>query len=175
MAWTSPRPISFTPKVWERLRSRSGYNYFFTWKAEPFAGAGTTNFLGDYNNGTVPLAPGAIPYHKGYLRGEWEWKGIDFTSTVNYISSFNDDSSAVLAANVVGGTDTNPQYDIYRRVSDYITLDMQLSYEWKKPIVEPAPASYAKDNKSVMTTPADAASSTIWQRMLWGNQTHCRR
>ena len=128
----------------------TGYNYFFTWKAEPFTGAGTTNFLGDYNNGTVPLAPGAIPYHKGYLRGEWEWKGFDFTSTVNYISSFNDDSSALLAANVIGGTDTNPQYDIYRRVSDYITLDMQLSYTFPKS--------------------ADAENGTFLQRMLWGTK-----
>ena len=128
----------------------TGYNYFFTWKAEPFAGAGTTNFLGDYNNGTVPLAPGAIPYDKGYLRGEWEWQGFDFTSTVNYISSFNDDSSALLAANVIGGTDTNPQYDIYRRVSDYITLDMQLSYTFPKS--------------------ADAENGTFLQRMLWGTK-----
>ena len=126
---------------WGTFTLSSGYNYFFTWKAEPFTGAGTTNFPGDYNNGSVPLAPGAIPYHKGYLRGEWEWKGFDFTSTVNYISSFNDDSSALLAANVIGGTDTNPQYDIYRRVSDYITLDMQLSYEFRKPTRQPAAPS----------------------------------
>jgi iron complex outermembrane receptor protein len=160
----------FHTQSWGTFTISSGYNYFFTWKAEPFAGAGSTNFLGDYNNGTVPLAPGAIPYHKGYLRGEWEWKGFDFTATVNYISSFNDDSSALLAANVIGGTDTNPQYDVYRRVSDYITLDMQLSYEWKKPIVEAFAERTAKDDKSVMTTPLDASSSTIWQRMLWGTR-----
>lgn len=109
-----------------------GYNYFFTWKAEPVAGLGTTSFLGNYT-GTVPLAPGAVPYHKGFLRGEWEWKGFYFVTTVNYISSFNDDSSFLAAANIIGGTDTNPQWDIYRRVSDYITLDMQLSYEFKNP------------------------------------------
>jgi hypothetical protein len=43
----------------------TGYNYFFTWKAEAVPGAGTHSFLGDYNNGTIPLAPGALPYHKG--------------------------------------------------------------------------------------------------------------
>lgn len=121
--------------AWGTFTISSGYNYFFTWKAEPFTGAGTTNFLGDYNLFSVPLAPGAIPYHKGYLRGEWEWNGFNFTATGNYISSFNDDSASLLAANVVGGTDTNPQYDIYRRVSDYITLDVQLSYEFTKPAV----------------------------------------
>jgi hypothetical protein len=76
-----------------------GYNYFFTWKAEPIPGTGTHSFLGDYNNGTLPLAPGALPYHKGFLRGEWEWKGLDFVATTNYISSFNDDSANVLVVN----------------------------------------------------------------------------
>jgi iron complex outermembrane receptor protein len=54
----------------------TGYNYFFTWKAEAVPGAGTHSFLGDYNNGTIPLAPGALPYHKGFLRGEHAWKGL---------------------------------------------------------------------------------------------------
>lgn len=156
---------------WGTFTISTGYNYFFTWKAEPFTGAGTTNFLGDYNNGSVPLAPGAIPYHKGYLRGEWEWKGFDFTSTVNYISSFNDDSSAVLAANVVGGTDTFPQYDIYRRVSDYITLDMQLSYEFKRPNAPPPAAGLGKDANSGATSAVVGPEvASFWQRMLSGTK-----
>ena len=53
-----------------------GLNHFFTYKIEPVAGLGYTNFLGNYNNGTLPLAPGAIPFNKAFLRGEWEWKGI---------------------------------------------------------------------------------------------------
>jgi iron complex outermembrane receptor protein len=143
-----------------------GYNYFFTWKAEPIAGLGTTSFLGNFT-GTVPLAPGAVPYHKGFLRGEWEWKGVDFVATMNYISSFNDDSSSLADSNIIGGTDTNPQWDTYRRVSDYITLDMQLSYEFTKHAVQSASASSGKDGKNVMTTSADGSSSSIWQRMLW--------
>ena len=160
----------FPTQDWGMFTISIGYNYFFTWKAEPFVGAGTTNFLGDYNNGSVPLAPGGIPYHKGYLRGEWEWKRFDFISTVNYISSFNDDSSALVAANVIGGTDTNPQYDLYRRVSDYIALDMQLSYEWKKPTAGPGSESYLKNGSNFMTAGSDASSSTSWQRMLWGTR-----
>jgi outer membrane receptor protein involved in Fe transport len=118
---------------WGTFTISTGYNYFFTWKAEPVATAGSTNFLGDYTRGSLPLTPGAIPYHKGFLRGEWAWKGFDFVSTVNYINSFNDDSALLAKAHIIGGTPTFPQYDIYRRVSDYITLDMQLSYEFKKP------------------------------------------
>jgi len=170
MSSESPRKVADTKlghiHHFERLQ------LLLHWKAEPYVGAGTTNFLGDYNNGSVPLAPGAIPYHKGFLRGEWQWKGFDFISTVNYINSFNDDSSALAAANVIGGTDTNPQYDIYRRVSDYITLDMQLSYEFRK---RDAPLAAAVDSSkdaqaTVAGTAADPKISSFWQRMLSGTR-----
>ena len=156
---------------WGTFTLSLGYNYFFTWKAEPSPGLGTTNFLGDYNNGSLPLAPGGLPYHKGFLRGEHAWKGFDFVATMNYVSSFNDDSFFVLAANQIGGTDTAPQFDFYRTISDYITLDMQLSYEFVKPTVEPIAAGkdFSKDGKS-MAVPAVAGVETasIWKRMLWG-------
>jgi len=150
-----------------------GYNYFFTWKAEPAPGTGTTNFLGDYNNGSVPLAPGALPYHKGFLRGEYEWKGFDFVATTNYISSFNDDSFfRTPPDNVpIGGTATFPQFESYRTVSDYITLDMQLSYEFVKPEAEAA-AGFSKDPKGgkAMADVAGVEQSSFFQRMLWGTK-----
>jgi outer membrane receptor protein involved in Fe transport len=151
----------------------TGYNYFFTWKAEAVPGAGTHSFLGDYNNGTIPLAPGALPYHKGFLRGEWAWRGFDFVATGNYISSFNDDSAFVLLpqARPIYGTGSDPQYPFYRRVTDYITLDMQLSYEFRKPEVEAVADTkgFSKDGKSAaMSQVAGADNSSIWQRMLWG-------
>jgi iron complex outermembrane recepter protein len=144
-----------------------GYNHFFSWKVEPVAGLGTTSFLGRYNNGTLPLAPGAIPWNKGFLRGEWEWKGFDFVATGNYVGDFYDDSSFLAGAVRIGGTDTNPRYDIRRRVPSYVTFDTQLSYEWKKTAVEPS-LSYAKDAKNVVT--ANASSASIWQRLLWGTK-----
>ncbi len=156
---------------WGTFTLSGGYNYFFTWKAERFAGAGSTIFLGDYNTFTLPLAPGAIPYHKGFLRGEWEWKGLDFVSTVNYISSFNDDSFLLLDAQVVGGTATNPQFDIYRRVSDYITLDMQLSYEFKRDAPPPVAADSSLDGKSAATgSAAGFETRSFWQRLLAGTK-----
>lgn len=143
-----------------------GYNYFFTWKAEPAPGVGTTNFLGDYNNGTVPLAPGALPYHKGFLRGEYEWKGINFIATTNYISSFYDDPLFLNAEFVASRGNL-------RTVSDYITLDMQLRYEFVKPEMEPAAeAGFSKDAKGgkAMQTEAVAGieQGNLFQRMLWG-------
>ncbi len=155
---------------WGTFTLSSGYNYFFTWKAEPFAGAGSTNFLGNYNSSS-PLAPGAIPYHKGFLRGEWEWKGLDFVSTVNYISSFNDESFALLDAQVIGGTDSNPQFNIYRRVSDYITLDLQLSYEFKRDSPPAVAADSSLDPKSAaMGSALGVETRSFWQRMLAGTK-----
>ncbi|MBA3881597.1 MAG: TonB-dependent receptor [Chthoniobacterales bacterium] len=157
-----------------------GYNYFFTWKAEPVAGTGTHSFLGDFNSGTIPLAPGGIPYHKGFIRGEYEWKGLDFVATVNYISSYNDDSFNVFTVHGEEVVPTNddpvdPQFNLYRRVSDYTTLDMQLSYEFVKPEAAPAAAAdFSKDGKGgknmVAPPVAGVEQGSFFQRMLWGTK-----
>ncbi len=56
-------------------------------------------------------------------------------------------------------------------MSDYETLDLQLSYEFQKPAaVETAPV-YAKDSKDGKNAVAPAAdTSSLWQRMLWGTK-----
>jgi len=142
---------------WGKFTISGGYNHFFSWKAQPGSGE-FISFLGNYNNGTLPLAPGAIPWNKGFLRGEWEWRHFDFVATGNYVGDFRDD----------------PAFDVIvrderRNVPSYITLDMQLSYEFVKPAVEPAPyVKESKDSKNVMQTEATVAS--IWQRMLWGTK-----
>ena len=139
-----------------------GYNHFFTWKAEPVAGPGqTVNFLGNYI-ATLPLSPGAIPWNKAFLRGEWEWRNFDFVATGNYVGDYRDDSN--LTAPIA-----NVAFVGVRTVPSYMTLDMQLSYEFVKPAAEPAPTvKDAKDSKNVMQTAAETAS--IWQRMLWGTK-----
>jgi outer membrane receptor protein involved in Fe transport len=142
-----------------------GWNHFFTWKTQP--GVGSFNsFLGNYNNGTLPLAPGAIPWNKGFLRGEWEWRHFDFVATGNYIGDFRDDPAFSRDQAAVGGTDFTGRI---RTVPSYITLDLQLSYEFVKPEPEAVPtAKDGKESKNVMQTAADTPS--IWQRMLWGTK-----
>jgi iron complex outermembrane receptor protein len=141
---------------WGKFTFSGGWNHFFSWKAQPGVGSPDQSFLGNYNNGTLPLAPGAIPWNKGFLRGEWEWRHFDFVATGNYVGDFRDDPTFDSIARL------EP-----RNVPSYITLDMQLSYEFVKPAAEPIPTPKdAKDSKNVMQTTAD--SSSIWQRMLWG-------
>ena len=76
-----------------------GYNHFFTWKASIAPGAPFIDYLGNYNNGTLPLAPGAIPFNKGFVRLEWEYKlgpgNLDFVAQGNYIGDFEDDPSLI--------------------------------------------------------------------------------
>ncbi|MDQ6623422.1 MAG: TonB-dependent receptor [Verrucomicrobiota bacterium] len=158
-----------------------GWNHFFIWKAGlGIPGFELHNFLGDYNNGTFPLAPGAVPFNKAFLRGEWTWKGFDLVGTGNYIGDYEDDPNFIFGNDVVGpqpgtgGTLANPNFILHHRVSDYITLDMQLSYEFKKPQMEPAAAGYskdAKDGKNAMSQVAGVENNgSIWQRMLWGTK-----
>jgi len=176
---------------WGTFTISGGWNHFFTWKAQANEAIGYHNFLGDYNNGTFPLAPGAIPFNKAFLRGEWAWKGFDFISTINYIGDYEDDPNAVFGNALIPGSpgslvdpadpsgprfppSANPEFVLHRRVSDYITLDMQLSYEWKKPELEAAATGYSKDAKDAKSAlskeVAGVESSTIWQRMLWNTR-----
>jgi iron complex outermembrane receptor protein len=146
-----------------------GWNHFFIWKAEPFAGLGTHNFLGDYNNGTIPLAPGGIPFNKAFLRGEWEWNHFDFIATANYIGDYEDDPSFILGNTVTNPGAGDPTFALHRRVTSWTTLDLQLAYEWVKPAVEPAP--YVKESKDGKNAPVtEATTASIWQRMLWGTK-----
>ncbi|MFL6589503.1 MAG: TonB-dependent receptor domain-containing protein [Chthoniobacterales bacterium] len=156
---------------WGKFTFSGGWNHFFTWKAEPVEGAGAHNFLGDYNNSTIPLAPGAIPFNKAFLRGEWEWRHFDFVATGNYIGDYEDDPSFILGNSQIGtgGSVSDTNWKFHRRVTSYITLDMQLSYEWIKPPTEPAP--FVKESKDSKSTPVvEAATASIWQRMLWGTK-----
>jgi iron complex outermembrane receptor protein len=139
---------------WGSFTFSGGWNHFFTWKGQAGPGNPSTSFLGNYDNQTLPLVPGAIPWNKGFLRGEWEWKHFDFIATGNYIGDFRDD----------------PSFDSIvrehpRNVPSYITLDMQLSYEWTKPPVEPVEW---KETKNISGT--DSSGGSIWQRLLWGTK-----
>ena len=138
-----------------RFSVSGGWNHFFTWKGQAGLGNPTVSFLGNYDNQTLPFVPGAIPWNKGFLRGEWEWKNFNFIATGNYIGDFRDD----------------PSFDTIvrehpRNVPSYITLDLQLSYEWKKPPLEPIEWRETKN----ISRQTDSSSSSIWQQLLWSTK-----
>jgi iron complex outermembrane recepter protein len=159
-----------------------GWNHFFTWKAEPVAGLGTHDFLGDYNLQSLPLAPGAIPFNKGFLRFEWAYKlgpgNIDFVAQGNYIGDFEDDPQFILGNELVPGdegTTIQPNWILHRRVTDYMTLDLQLSYEFVRPTMELPVPGYANAGKNAKSVPSNLVvgtgeTGTFWQRMLWSTK-----
>ncbi len=160
-----------------------GWNHFFTWKAEPLAGSGTHDFLGDDGSGTLPIVPGAIPFNKGFLRVEWTQKvgpgNLDFVAQGNYTGDFEDDPELILGNDLVAqnpGTTVEPNWILHRRVTDYMTLDLQTSYEFVRPPAMEAPApGYAKEGKDFKSTQsmqsvAGVGTGTFWQRMLWGTK-----
>lgn len=153
---------------WGQFTLSAGANYFLSWKAEAVPGIGTTDFNGDFN-GSLPLAPGGIPRLKGFLRLEYAYKGWEWVGTMNYISSYNDDSSFwPLQATLIGGGDTTPVFDNYRKIPDYVTFDTQLSYEFKKPKSEAA--KEIVDGKGVRTQVAADNSGSFAQKLLWGTK-----
>jgi hypothetical protein len=157
-----------------------GYNHFFTWKISPGPGLPFNDFLGNYNNGTLPLAPGAIPFNKGFVRLEWEYKlgpgNLDFVAQGNYIGDFEDDPGFIADNVQINPPDEATQWRLHRRVAEYTTLDLQASYEFVRPPVEAPVRGYSKEGKDFKSPlgkqPAvtAVAESSFWQRMLWGTK-----
>jgi iron complex outermembrane receptor protein len=160
-----------------------GWNHFFTWKASLGPGSPFHDFLGDGFTQAIPLTPGGVPWNKGFLRGEWEyklWQGnFDFIAQINYIGAQEDDPAFILGNELVPnnpGDGINPNWVQHRTISAYTTLDLQASYEFvRPPVVAPVPGytKEGKDFKSPLGKQPVApvvAESTFWQRMLWGTK-----
>ena len=144
-----------------------GYNHFFYYNIDVGAGLGPTRFVGG-NFQSLPLVPGAIPYNKGYFRFEWDYRNFYFGATLNYVGDYlNDGAFLANNANFTVNTDAaNPQYFYHRYSGAYTTLDLQVSYAFKKP---KAVETFAKDSKGVRTqVAATAPAGNVWQKILWG-------
>ncbi len=152
--------------AWGKFTWTLGWNHFFRWKAEAVTGLGATNFRGG-NYTALPLAPGAIPNNKGFFRTEWEYRNFNFVATTNYIDGYHNDGSFINGNAQIGGTDANPVYRLVRNSREYITLDVQASYEFKKPTNV---ATYSKDGKGVRTQVAQTTGGSFSQKLLWGTK-----
>ena len=162
----------------------ANYNHFFRFNAEAGpAGTGTTNFLGDFSS--APLTPGSIPNNKALFQFEYlkdipamgimPKSNVDFVATVNYIGDYEDDRSAlfqstqVLDANGNPPDPANPSFSRSRRVREYTTLDLQLSYTIQAPEKVEAVTSTSKDGKDGKRTVTSPGSSpSIISRLLGG-------
>lgn len=147
------------------------FNHFVRYNVQVADGLGFTDFTGTFSSAV--LTPGSIPYNKGVGIFEWQYKGFDFITTVNYIGDYSDDNSAVNGSDIsVNSTDpANPVYTRDRKVAAYCTLDLQLSYEFKAPeaAVAPVDSKDAKDykgGKQVAAAPGVGAS--LFQKILGG-------
>jgi len=157
-----------------------GYNHFFIWKESPGPGLPFNDFLGNYNNGTLPLAPGAIPFNKGFVRFEWEYKlgpgNLDFVAQGNYIGDYQDDPSFIQGNVLLSPPDLAPSWELHRHVTAYMTLDLQASYEFVKPPMEAAQVpGYSKEGKDFKSSkqpvaPGVVETGSFFQRMLWGTK-----
>jgi iron complex outermembrane receptor protein len=166
-----------------RLTFTLGWNHFFTWKAQLGPGLPFHNFRGNSVTGAIPLTPGGIPDNKGFLRFEWEYKlgpgSLDFVAQGNYIGGQWDDPQFILDNAIegpIGGDFVNPEFRLHRRITSYLTLDLQASYEFVRPAVEAPVPGYAKDTKDFRSGPgkqpvvASGETGMFWQRMLSGTK-----
>jgi iron complex outermembrane recepter protein len=159
-----------------------GWNHFFTWKAQLGPGLPFHNFRG--SRGPAPLTPGGIPDNKGFLRFEWEYRlgpgNIDFVAQGNYIGGQWDAPQFIPGNEVIPSDDPindliNPNYILHRRITSYMALDLQASYEFVRPAVQAAIPGYAKEGKDAGSAPGNVVAGaveagTFWQRMLWGTK-----
>jgi iron complex outermembrane recepter protein len=164
-----------------------GWNHFFTWKAQLGPGLPFHNFRGQGFTSAIPLTPGGIPDNKGFLRFEWEYKlgpgNLDFIAQGNYIGGQWDDPQFILGNELVPNDPNNegingvinPNFIFHRRITDYMTLDLQASYEFVGPPMEVPVPGYARDGKDFKSglgkeLVAGVETGTFCQRMLWGTK-----
>jgi iron complex outermembrane receptor protein len=161
-----------------------GWNHFFTWKAQLGPGLPFHNFLGNGVTQAIPLTPGGIPNNKGFVRFEWEYKlgpgKLDFIAQGNYIGDQTDDPQFILGNVLIPSGDDlqdliNPSYTQSRRITDYMTLDLQASYEFVRPPAAAPVPGFAKEGKDFKSAPGQQVAGavetgTFWQRMLWGTK-----
>ncbi len=144
---------------WGKFTFSGGYNHFFTWKAQPGTGP-FHSFLGNYDNGTLPFVPGAIPWNKGFLRGEWEWRHFDFIATGNYIGDFRDDPSLRYRLS----RDEPPECAELHHARPAVELRVRETGCRRR-------RSTRRTRRTARTScqpAADTSGGSIWQRLLWG-------
>lgn len=151
-----------TPRFdWGQLTLSSEWNYMLKYKVQYVQNGPVTNYLGRYSDpGNGDLSPGAIPYWKGYVDLAYQLGGFGAGLRVNYVGGYWDDSLDIQVS--------PPE----RKVREYTTLDLRVSYEFKGP--EPVAAnnrvsaSYGKDGKEIAAPAGTYGKPSFWSKLLGG-------
>ncbi len=153
-----------------------GYNHVFRFNAQVAPGQGFTDFTGTFSS--APLTPGSIPYNKAQFQFEYQ-KNIgpgllDFVATVNYIGDFLDDGGSLNGSSLVVGANgspldpNNPTYSVNRKVREYTSLDLQLSYTFRAPEALTSTTT-SKDYKGkAVVNNAPVRGASLFQKILGG-------
>ncbi len=119
----------------------AAYNHLLRFNLQIIATQGFTNALGRFYSG-APFIPGSLPYNKGYLQTQWDYKGFQLINTFNYIGDYKDFggllNNSILVTDEFGRAPdpANIQFTRTRDVKAYLTFDTQVSYTYTAPRAE---------------------------------------
>jgi len=117
----------------------AAYNHLLRFNAQIVAETGFTNYLGKFQSANSPLSPGSLPYNKGYVQAQWDYKGFQLINTFNYVGDYMDFGGFVnksfLVLNEFGRAPdpVNVEFTRNRDVKAFLTFDVQLSYTYNAP------------------------------------------
>jgi iron complex outermembrane receptor protein len=148
-----------TPEFnWGQLTLTTDWNYTFKYQVTTAPGQPPTVFLGRFvDPGVGGLAPGAIPYWKGFVDLNYGIGGFNAGVKFNYIGEYADDPAAIAV---------NPPE---RKVESYYTFDLRTSYEFKEPQEVTPDNAYTKDGRSKPVVAwSSPAKPGLWATLLGG-------
>ena len=97
----------------------AAYNHLLRFNLQVIETAGFTNALGRFYSDS-PFIPGSLPYNKGYVQTQWDYKGFQLINTFNYIGDYKDFGALVNHSDLVlplGGPCKHPIHAHARRES----------------------------------------------------------
>ncbi len=155
-----------TPQFnWGQLTLTTDWNYTLKYQVITAQGQEPTKFLGNFvDPGTGGLAPGSIPYWKGFVDLNYGVSGFNAGIKFNYVGEYDDDPTVI---------QVNPPT---RKVESYYTFDLRASYEFKKPeeiTPDNGKTGYSKDGKGkevAAPVPTEVAKPSWWAKLLGGTR-----
>ena len=118
------------------------YNHLFRFNTQIIAESGFTNYLGRFQSATSPISPGSLPYNKGYVQAQWDYRGFQLINTFNYVGDYKDFGGFVNKSFLVvdqfgrAPDPVNVEFTRNRDVKAFLTFDTQLSYTYTAPRAE---------------------------------------